>query len=251
MLLDLAYAARAELQLSGLVSGTGGGLLLHSTPVGAERDKSIINAIATLQELAHYSRPGKFYPGEPLLDIPPFHGNNRTFSRVQFMHLGDHLESHQWESAHDEAAEHVFVRLTTPRTPFGPPPPVDSDAGLTLEAVQLRQIGAYSGSFIADLSRQLCIDIIRGWCGLPLKPEQGTRSSQHATEMIQSILDQDEQTKYQDLIDEGPAQSPRNRRRSRTTRGPRSRDVAARTGRRPQQLLADDVPTGHAGRQDG
>ncbi|OYW17402.1 MAG: hypothetical protein B7Z55_12600, partial [Planctomycetales bacterium 12-60-4] len=114
MVLDLAYAARTELRNAGFSDAAVDGILLHSTPVGAGRDKAILNAVATLRELQHYSTPGSYYPGEPLLQIPPFHGNNRTFASAQLIHLGDDLDTSGWLRAVDNAAEHAYCRVLTP-----------------------------------------------------------------------------------------------------------------------------------------
>lgn len=169
MVLDLAYATRHELRSAGFPEAAVDAVLMYSTPVGAGRDKAVLNAVATLTELHHYSTQGNFYPGEPLLQIPSFHGNNQTFTSTQFVHLGEDLDTSQWQSAIDNVAEHVYCRLFT-----------NMDRALggnravpglpSVDPVQLHQIGPYAGSLADELSRQLCEDVINGWCGAELQP---------------------------------------------------------------------------------
>ena len=90
MVLDVAYAVRSILSQLNLPDENVYGLLMHSTSrSGSDRDKAIANAYATLNELWHYSRPGHCYPGDRACGLPPFHGNNRTFSNCYYVHLGD------------------------------------------------------------------------------------------------------------------------------------------------------------------
>ena len=189
MLADLAYAARHELRNAGFPDAPVDGVLLHSTPVGTDRDKAVLNAIATLCELERYSAPGSFYPGEPLLQIPPFHGNNQTFRSTQLLHLGDDIDEPTWLHAIDNVAEHLYSRLLTSLDQT-----LDDSRSCTsselpaVDLVQVRQIGAYSGGFIDDLTAQLCVDMIDSWCGS--EPEHGTgerRTTSTATLLLNSM----------------------------------------------------------------
>lgn len=174
MVLDLAYAARHELRTAGFPDAPVDGILLHSAPVGAGRDKAVLNATAMLCELDHYSTPGSYYPGEPLLQTPPFHGNNQTFTSTQFLHLGEDLSEVDWLRAVDNVAELVYCRLLTNLDQtIGSPPQATRFPAMDL--VQLQQIGGYSGSFVEDLTRQLCVDMIDGWCGAEPSAEFGDR----------------------------------------------------------------------------
>jgi serine/threonine protein kinase len=206
MFLDVAYAARTELQLAGLNQAAVEGLLLHSTPVGIDRDKAVLNAVAALKELTHYGMPGNCYPGEPLLDVPPFHGNNRTFSHAQLVHLGDKLDEATWLRAVDNAAEYVFSRLTTPRNQFHaqrPQPPMDAVQGdaATVDVVQVRQIGGYFDSFIHRLARRLCFEIVGGWCDSPVSSFPDKSTTQQTSRLIQTILHNNDRVRYQQFVD--------------------------------------------------
>lgn len=207
MLLDVAYAARAELQRAGSVHGTVEGLLLHSTPVGSDRDKAILNAVATLRELNHYCQYGSFYPGEPLFEIPPFHGNNRTFSHARLLHLGQDLDEPQWLRSIDNAAEYVYARLTTPRQTFDAAenqhkPATAQDADPLLNVLQIRQVGGYAGGFLHDLSNQLCLDIIHGWCGWPAQSDSYQSSTQPGSLLKQTIREKDLHVRNQKFADD-------------------------------------------------
>lgn len=99
---------------------------------------------------------GSYYPGEPLLKTPPFHGNNQTFTSTQLLHLGEDLETSDWLRAIDHVAEHLYCRLLTPLDEtLGPQHTTTPGQGPAIDLVQMRQIGGYSGSFVKELTRQL------------------------------------------------------------------------------------------------
>jgi len=208
MLLDLAYAARNELRNAGFPEAPVDGVLLHSTPAGTGRDKAVLNAIAALGELDHYSAPGNFYPGEPLLQIPPFHGNNQTFTSTQFLHLGRDLEGAGWLRAMDNVAEHLYCRLLTnldlalmrPQSPLRGKRP-------TVDLVQVHQIGGYFGSFVDDLTRQLCVDMIDGWCGSEVQPDSEEHKSTSAGTLLLNALERSQNAKHQQLTTDAKAKS--------------------------------------------
>lgn len=203
MLADLAYAARHELRNAGFPDASVDGVLLHSTPVGTDRDKATLNAIATLCELEHYSAPGSFYPGEPLLQIPPFHGNNQTFRSTQFLHLGEDLDGPTWLHAIDNVAEHLYSRLLTnlDQTLCGSRSCTSGELP-SVDLVQVRQIGAYSGGFIDDLTGQLCIDMIDCWCGSELEPGMGERRTISAATLLLNSMEYTQSAKNQRLTSE-------------------------------------------------
>lgn len=119
MLLDVAYAVRSILAELNYCDESVYGILMHATPRGAShRDKAVANAYATLNELWHYSRPGSCYPGDRSCGLPPFHGNNRTFSNCYYLHLGDDLTEPQLEDATDPVAEYLFCNALTPAVGF-------------------------------------------------------------------------------------------------------------------------------------
>ena len=207
MLLDLAYLARHELRNAGFSEAPVDGVLLHSTPAGAGRDKAVLNAIATLSELHHYSAPGSFYPGEPLLQTPPFHGNNRTFTSTQFLHLGEDLDGSNWLRAIDNVAELLYCRvLTNVDQALSDPRSHASREVPSVDLAQVQQIGGYSDRFIDDLSRQLCVDMIEGWCGSESPPKLGDR--RHTTSIATlalNTMEDGKNPKYQQLTAEAEA----------------------------------------------
>jgi serine/threonine protein kinase len=203
MLPDVAYAARHELRNAGFPEAPVEGLLLHSTPVGTGRDKAVLNAIATLHELAHYSASGNFYPGEPLLQIPPFHGNNQTFTSTQFFHLGEGVDSPTWLRGIENVAELLYCRLLTNLDPAlnGSSPPESSDSP-SVDLVQMQQIGGYSGSFVDDLTCQLCVDVIDGWCGAELKAVFTDPTTTSVATRLLNSMEHSQTAKTQQLIAE-------------------------------------------------
>ncbi len=207
MLLDLAYAARTELRTAGFPNAPVDGVLLHSTPVGAGRDKAILNAVATLCELDHFSTPGSFYPGEQLLQTPPFHGNNQTFTTTQFLHLGEDLTGTDWLRAVDNVAELVYCRLLTNLDATVTIPPSPPTGTLpTMDLVKVQQIGGYAGNFVDDLTRQLCLDMIDGWCGSGVQTEFGDRRrTSSAATLVMNAMDDGKTAKCQQLAAESEA----------------------------------------------
>ena len=206
MLLDLAYAARNELRTAGFPNAPVDGVLLHSTPVGAGRDKAILNAVATLCELDHYSKTGSFYPGEQLLQTPPFHGNNQTFTSTQFVHLGEDLSGIDWLRAVDNVAELVYCRLLTNVDATVTIPPTPPTATIpTMDLVNVQQIGGYAGNFVEDLTRQLCLDTIDTWCGSDAQTEFGDRRCTSAATLVLNAMDDGKSAKSQQLTAEAEA----------------------------------------------
>lgn len=202
MLADLAYAARHELQAAGFVDAQVDGVLLHSTPAGTGRDKAILNALATLTELAHFSAPGSYYPGEPMLQTPPFHGNNQTFTRTQFLHLGEDMDTADWLRAIDNVAEGLYCRLLTnlDHTLSGSRAPQASVP--TVDLLQVQQIGGYAGSFVDDLTRQLCVDVIHSWCGTEPPAEPGENATISAASLLLNSMEHRLNAKNQQLTAE-------------------------------------------------
>ena len=172
MVMDMAYAARQELRNAGFVDACVDGVLLHSMPIGQDRGKAILNAVAALTELQHFSAPGSFYPGEPLLHIPPIHGDNAVFASTQLLHLGEELDGPGWLHATDNVAEHLYCRLVTNVDQATDTPKSHLPSGHRLvDLVQVHQIGGYSGPFIDELSHQLSLDVVNGWCGLETRSQ--------------------------------------------------------------------------------
>ncbi len=202
MLADLAYAARHELHSAGFPDAPVDGVLLHSTPTGSGRDKAVLNAIATMTELEHFSAAGSFYPGEPMLQTPPFHGNNQTFTKTQFLHLGEDLDTAVWLRAIDNVAELLYCRLLTNLDQALSTSPVPARSSASMDLVQVQQIGGYAGTFVDDLTRQLCVDIIDGWCGSEPQGAFGERNQTSSATMLLNSMEHSQNAKNQQLTAE-------------------------------------------------
>jgi len=166
-MLDLAYAVRTELKRRQLCDEDVQGVLLHSTPRGnKERDRAIANTYATLRELNHFSRPGNFYPGEPALDVPPYHGDNSPFSTTYFATLGENLGPAEWRTATERVAEWLFCSNVTPArqllTAAGPDNERSPEQVL-LHSFDVVELGAGGGETIAHVARQAAADVIKLW----------------------------------------------------------------------------------------
>lgn len=208
MLPDLAYAARHELKNAGFPDCAIDAVLLHSTPVGIGRDKAILNALATLSELQHYSAPASFYPGEPLLQIPPIHGDNKTFASTQLLHLGNSLDGPKYLRAVDGVAEYLYCRLLTHLDLTMGHDGSHSPKGVqTMDLVQAHQITVDSGSFVNDLARLICVDLIKNWCGPDAESgKELNRMSSTATEVLNSMQSRT-RSRHQQLANQAEAQA--------------------------------------------
>jgi serine/threonine protein kinase len=170
-ILDVAYALRSELKRRGLSDEQVHGVLLHAEPkCNADRDKARSNAYAMLSELHHFSTPGSHFPGEPLLDIPPFHGDNATFAGTHLLLLGGSQGEAEWELATDQAAEFVYgVAFTPAARIFDAPPAIANDfrGGVNIQAhlqsYHVLSFGAGGSPTVHEAIRLARNDVIRLW----------------------------------------------------------------------------------------
>ena len=108
----------------------------------------------------------------------------------------------------DNVAEHLYCRLLTnldlalvrPRSPLPGKRP-------TVDLVQVHQIGGYSGSFVDDLTRQLCVDMIDGWCGSEVQPDSEEHKSTSAGTLLLNALERSQNAKHRQLTTDAKAQS--------------------------------------------
>ncbi len=183
MLFDVAYAIRGMLSQAGFRTDHVDAVLMHSTPRNKGRDKAIANAYATLQELGHYCQPGQYYPGDSRMQVEAFHGNNRTFRDLEFLHLGDNLEEQQWKDAADDVAEHLFSALLEKPDPPKNNSPNEEVAG---KSVSIQQLGAANRQFLKDFSSQMCLEMLECWRGKELQ-ERTTVSFTRPTTFLNKL----------------------------------------------------------------
>jgi hypothetical protein len=186
MLFDVAYAIRGRLAKAGLDGDSLEAILLHSTPRNKGRDKALANAYATLQELEHYSLRGSYFPGDSHMGIEAFHGNNRTFASVSFVHLGDNLDEPQWKDAADDVAEYVFCSFLEKHKIS--PAAADSSARLTGRSVAIQQLGAANRAFLKEFSSQTCLDMLDCWRGRELQDGNTVSFTQPTTFLNHMIV---------------------------------------------------------------
>jgi hypothetical protein len=144
---------------------------LHSAPRGnADRDKSLANAVATLQELVHYGRPGSHYPGEPSLGVPPFHGDNAPFAQTHLLRLGDALSRRDWNAAVDTVAEFLYCSAFVPEAQLfetgrdaSESSPEVTGRGPPARSYDVLSLGAGSHPLIARVVRRTGLDVVRLW----------------------------------------------------------------------------------------
>jgi len=192
-LVDLAYALRSELKRCGHSDDNVHGVLMHATPRGvAERDKARASAYALLSELHHFSRPGSFFPGEPLLGTSPFHGDNAPFGRTHFLNLGSLLGETEWDLAQDNAAEFIYAASFTSAQQITDEPHVtDEQAGeanggsLLVRSYDVLSFGAGNSRIIAHFVQRAKAEVLRLWReGHQAIPETRDTSSSVRTVMM-------------------------------------------------------------------
>ncbi|MGD9721238.1 MAG: tubulin-like doman-containing protein [Pirellulales bacterium] len=200
MVIDVAYAVRSILAKLDLPDGNVHGILLHSTPAAQrDRDKAVANTYAALNELWHYSRPGKCYPGDRGCGVPAFHGNNRTFASCYFVHLGDELTELQFDIATDPVAEYLYASTLTPATRF-----FDKCRQLdyvrwgtevtepVLRTFGLCQLGGSNSEIPTVVAELLCRDLAQRWRGVLAADNQQTAKLLSITAAL-SVMDQETQ----------------------------------------------------------
>lgn len=183
MMFDVAYALRNQLTQAGYDKDDVDAILLHSTPRKG-RDKAIANAYAALQELDHFSQRGNYFPGDSHMGISAFHGNNRTFNELEFLHLGDNLEQQQWTDASDDVAEYLFCRLID-KNRISPPVPASGD--MIGRSVAIQQLGAANRLFLKEFSAQVCLEMLDCWRGRELQDRNTVSFTQPTTFLNQLI----------------------------------------------------------------
>ena len=184
MLFDVAYALRGKLSEAGYENDDVDAVLLHSTPRNKGRDKAIANAYATLQELDHFSLRGNYFPGDAHMGIEAFHGNNRTFGGLDFIHLGDNLDEQQWKDASDDVAEYLFCSVLEEgriRPPVGP------TEGVVGRSIAIQQLGAANRQFLKEFSSQMCLEMLDCWRGRDLQDRNTVSFTQPTTFLNQFI----------------------------------------------------------------
>lgn len=205
MVVDLAYAIRHELKRQGWPEAEVHGWLMHSTPAGSGRDVATINAIATLREIAHYSHTGHFYPGEPLLETPPFHGNNRTFNQTRLLVCGEEQETSEWTHAIDNVAELLYAQCSAgDRLPSKPAAVTETP---TLDVIGLQQLGGYCGVAVAQLTRRLCIDMVDVLAGTSRSITSTDRPHQTAATVVLDEIVQSRSRRTQELTESAEKQA--------------------------------------------
>ncbi len=153
MALDVAYALRMLLLNMGLSDHGVCGILTHSSPrKSTGKDLATANTYALLHELFHYSRD--HFPGEPACGLAPFGFGDPTFPQAYFVHLGDHLDEHEYLHATDALASYLYLDAATAGGVFfdkcraAGRNPLDSTE-LRLRTLGLSQLGRSQSDFIA------------------------------------------------------------------------------------------------------
>ncbi len=161
-IVDIAYAIRSELKQRGRGDDNVHGILLHATPrSNADRDKARANAYALLSELDHYSRPGSFYPGEPLLGASPFHGDNRVFAQTHVLQPGSGLGQAEWDLALEQVADFLYcVSLSAGHSILDS---AEESTVTSARSCDVLALGADRAGTILQCTNRAIADVVRLW----------------------------------------------------------------------------------------
>jgi hypothetical protein len=169
MLVTLAYAVQQVLAELHLPADAVCGLLLHATsPKPTEGELARANALATLQEINHFSHPDNSYPGDPEHELAGAAAGQGPLPECYLVPLGEQLSKESAEAATDVVAEYLCLDSTSTagglldeyrvqtRSPWGPP---------VLRTFGLSRI-RFPRQALADLAaRRFCQDVVQGWRG--------------------------------------------------------------------------------------
>ncbi len=171
MALDIAYALRMLLLDMGLSDNGVCGILTHSSPrKSTGKDLATANTYALLNELFHYSR--NHFPGEPACGLRTFGYGETTFPQAYFVHLGDHLDEHEYLHATDALASYLYLDAATAGGTFfdkcraASRDALDSNE-LRLRTLGLAQLGRSQSDFIAVALESVAKQVAEQWASGP------------------------------------------------------------------------------------
>jgi len=170
MLVDVAYAVRQILAESGLCDEQVCGLLTYSTRHQRKGPAlEAANALATLEELRHFSLPHTCYPGEPAVGLYGFEEEKPTFAQTYLLDAGDELSDEQFDVAIDRLATYLALGSTSPAVGFLDAvrrPSGDAQGQpLSLRTMGLCPLDSDSRQLKPEWVEILCKSVVRNWRG--------------------------------------------------------------------------------------
>ena len=115
MIIDLAFAVRAQLRSLGFEDGCVRGVLVHATGKNQQaRDLAVASSCSCLSELRDYGTAGRSYPGDPSCDLPAFPDHSSVFRDTYVVHLGDELSDEEFTCGLDRVADYLHINVLTP-----------------------------------------------------------------------------------------------------------------------------------------
>lgn len=168
MVLDAAYAVRAALKKLEIEDVEIIGILMHST--GRDRQVSelaSVNAYSCLNELQHFLRPEVAYPGDQSCGLPAHATGVPPFEHTYFLHLGDGLNSDDFENATSDIADYLVLDSLTPANSFfeacrkieSPTPQA------SIRSFGVSRISSASPGLADALVGDVCLEVLSRWIG--------------------------------------------------------------------------------------
>jgi serine/threonine protein kinase len=173
MLPVMAFAVRQVLKELGLPADDVCGVLAYATsPKPAAKDMARVNAVATLRELSHWSRPGIPYPGILAHDLASFAAGQAPLRDCYLVHLGDDLAPAEVDAATDVLAEYLYLHTAGCGDTFFDQFREATPAGRSCRAggLALRTFGLscvrFARHYLASQTAELaCLRVVERWPG--------------------------------------------------------------------------------------
>lgn len=119
MALDLGYAVRTVLDKLGIANRRVVGLMMHSTGRDPHHcELARVNAFSWLTEFQHFSRPQNAYPGDGSCGLPAHEPGTAPFDDTYLVHLGDSLDTEEFDAAAQTLADYLLLDVFTPAQSF-------------------------------------------------------------------------------------------------------------------------------------
>ena len=119
MALDVGFAARAILKQLGLAETELIGVMLHATGQDSRHSElARVNAYAWLTEYQHFQRPDNAYPGDSNCGLPSHNEGVPAFDHTYFIHLGENLDTVDFDQAAQGVAEYLRLNTHSPASAF-------------------------------------------------------------------------------------------------------------------------------------
>lgn len=165
MAIDVAYVVRFILQQLGAEQQDVIGFFAHATNSQYRQSElATANTMAFLNELYHFSCVEE-YPGDDSCGIPASMDGTTTFANTYLVHLGDNLDTAEFEDGVDALSQYLFLSTATAcATYFDACRHEESETeGLPLRTMGISRSGSNLSHTTNVAANELCKNIVNHW----------------------------------------------------------------------------------------